>query len=67
MKNKPPINRLATAQVLGQKAFVAGKPCAPALDSKLINLLNPEVGTNAPILKAWIKGWTEASLSADIQ
>jgi len=55
-------DRIFRAKILGTVAFRAGKPCAPALDQNLVEMLDPEVGSNVEILKAWIRGWTFANL-----
>lgn len=53
-----------TARELGRAAFHAGRPCTPALDADLMNMLTGvRVGSGAPILEAWTRGWTEANLA----
>ncbi len=52
------------ARVLGEEAFKAGLTNAPALDSKLV--LNPEVGKNTEMLRAWQEGWTKANLDQPV-
>jgi hypothetical protein len=61
--------KVVTAWALGQQAFVNGKPCVPALDKNVKPLLSglPVSKGAIAILNAWLKGWTEANLCADIQ
>ncbi len=54
---------LSLSGELGRAAFLRGAPCAPALDAQVMSLCG-SVGTSAPTLKAWIKGWTRACLAA---
>ena len=62
------IQKVAAAQILGQQAFVNGKPRIPALDSQLLKLLEgTQVGEGIPISSAWLKGWDDANLCADRQ
>lgn len=52
---------------LGCKAFHNGKPCIPALDKDLLSeLLGLKVGEGAPLLRAWIRGWTKENLDAPL-
>lgn len=51
----------------GRLAFEAGKPCASALDQEFVRqFCNGKVGTALPALRAWQRGWIEASLAAPI-
>ena len=55
------------AQELGRAAYHDGKVCVPALDEKfLISNLPPIVGEAIPILEAWLRGWTEENLKAEV-
>lgn len=63
MKNT---NTLA-AKALGAVAFAKGMKCAPVLDGAMMQtLIGREVGDarNAPEMKAWIAGWTQANIAA---
>lgn len=60
--------KVIVAQVLGQKAFVNGAKRVPAHDPELMTLLaGNEVGQGIPVLDAWLRGWDEANLAADVQ
>jgi hypothetical protein len=57
----------AYTKTLGALAFARGIACAPALDSTLATYMGSrQIGDtrSVPELKAWITGWTEASLAA---
>ena len=62
------LERAAAAQILGNIAFKNGSKCVAGNDTELMKLLEGvQVGNGAPILKAWIRGWTEANLAAPIE
>jgi len=59
-----PFTTVEEARQLGAQAYRDGKTNAPALDKNLV--LNPEVGSNIDVLKAWQDGWTAANLAAPV-
>jgi hypothetical protein len=55
------------AKAFGAIAFASGIKCAPCLDTNMMDMLKGRtVGDkrSAQEMKAWISGWTQASLSA---
>lgn len=58
----------AAAEVLGHMAFKNGKTRVPAHDANVLELLKGnKIGEGIPVLTAWLRGWDNANLSADIQ
>jgi hypothetical protein len=57
--------RLEQAEALGRAAFHNGVDKAPAQDPAMKELLG-ELGTNEGVLKAWHRGWAEASLATPV-
>jgi len=52
------------AEILGEMAFKNGKEATPSLDQKLMELLKgKQTGESAPLLEAWLKGWSKANLA----
>ena len=53
------------AKAMGRTAFENGIMCAPVLDGDFmkIALISDNV---APVLRAWIAGWTQANLEAPL-
>jgi len=45
------------AKEYGKKAYKNGNHRAPALDTEFTKQLNPGVGANSELLKAWLKGY----------
>jgi len=61
------ITNTERAAILGGEAFARGVPCIPVLDGEFRDTLKGRaIGDprNEPEYRAWIAGWTEASLSA---
>ncbi len=59
------LSKIATAEILGTKAFNNGKLRVPAHDADLIELLRGnEVGNkeNLKIIDAWLRNWDLANL-----
>lgn len=57
------INKVATAEVLGNIAFHAGKNRIPCQDKELMKLLEGnKIGEGIETLKAWERGWDQANL-----
>ena len=55
------------ARAAGTEAFKNGKPCTPALDKNCMGIIkNSADGQAISILNAWLAGWTEANLAAEI-
>ena len=54
------------ATTAGKQAFNDGKSCTPALDRNCMSLIEKN-GQALSILDAWIAGWTEANLSAEVK
>lgn len=55
------------AKNLGAIAFASGIKCAPCLDGNMMDMLKGRtIGDkrSAQEMKAWISGWTQASLAA---
>lgn len=55
------------AKAFGAIAFASGIKCAPCLDANMMDMLKGRtIGDkrSAQEMKAWISGWTQASLSA---
>lgn len=55
------------AKTFGAIAFASGIRCAPCLDGNMMDMLKGRtIGDkrSAQEMKAWISGWTQASLSA---
>jgi hypothetical protein len=61
-------NKNLLAETYGIAAFEMDKPCIPALDSNLAQLLEGlKVGEGAiSLLQSWHRGWTKANLSAPV-
>ena len=65
---------IATAEVLGQQAFVNGKKSVPASDTNVMKLV-AEYSTSdfskshviQAILSNWSNGWHTANMVADLQ
>lgn len=62
------MNKAATiyTKTLGTLAFAAGRPCVPGLCADLgTHMAGRQIGDrrSVPEMKAWIAGWTEASLA----
>jgi hypothetical protein len=58
---------IQAAKTFGAIAFASGIKCAPCLDKNMMDMLKGRmVGDKRSVkeLKAWISGWTQASLSA---
>ena len=54
------------AKRLGTEAFSMGIN-APALDDKMLTLMaGSKVGESTHLLKAWMNGWTQANLKAEL-
>lgn len=53
------------AKAMGKSAFEQGMACAPILDGDFMKvaLISDNV---APVLRAWIAGWTQANLEAPL-
>ena len=63
------INKVATAEVLGTKAFNEGKKRVFALDKQASELLRGnEIGNpqNSKIMDAWYKNWDLSNLNAPV-
>lgn len=65
---------IAAAEVLGQQAFVNGKPAAPAMDQAAMDLIKPYSTPDfsksyviQAILQSWSNGFHTANLAGDIQ
>ena len=55
------------ANTFGAIAFASGIKCAPCLDGNMMDMLKGRMigdKRSAKEMKAWISGWTQASLSA---
>ena len=55
------------AKTFGESAFASGIKCAPCLDANMMDMLKGRMigdKRSAQEMKAWISGWTQASLSA---
>lgn len=53
---------------LGMKAFKNGKKCVPAYDTLFLDtcIKGCKVGEGTPYLKAWLDGWTDGNLQAEV-
>jgi hypothetical protein len=65
---------IATAEILGQQAFVNGKAFAPALDKEVTKLIAKYSTSDfsksniiIKILKQWQLGWTIANLAQEVK
>lgn len=72
MATTTPAQQLAHARELGREAFAAGLGAAPALDPKIMAVLDGRRVGRTPegeadtvaVLKAWLSGWHAANLAA---
>ena len=65
---------IATAEILGQQAFVNGTKSAPVLDSEVMKLVGKYSTSDfsksniiIKILKQWQLGWTIANLAQEVK
>jgi hypothetical protein len=58
--------KIIAARTYGSVAFANGKDRAPACDVECMKLLTGVAvgGVGSEILRAWVDGWTAASLAA---
>ena len=61
------------AEIMGQQAFMAGKPAAPACDSEVCKLMknyptwsDSDSAIRKQIMKNWTKGWHIMNMAAEV-